>query len=87
VTAIEDVEGVLVALFDDSGSETGADALDDKMDGVVSGEPSMSMGSRGSNSSPREIKSSLSSDPSAAFSADAVAAVDAGGLVVMVGLG
>jgi hypothetical protein len=68
---VEDRAVVLIA--DKSVSEVAMDGLDDEVEGVHPEEPSISMGSRGLNLSPREISSSLSSGLSASFSAGIVA--------------
>jgi hypothetical protein len=86
MTGITEVVGVTVTLADDSGSEVRTDGLDAEMDGVSLEDPSMSIGSRGSNSLPSEIRSSSSSGLSAAFSAEVIAVADAGRVGVMVGL-
>jgi hypothetical protein len=63
----EDVGVTVMLIADDSVSEAGMYELEDEVEGVCSKELSISMGSCGSNSSPREISSSLSSGLLASF--------------------
>jgi hypothetical protein len=81
----EGEDRAVVLIANKSVSEAAMDGLDDEVEGVRSEGPSISMGSRGSNSSPREISSSLSSGLLASFSVG-IAAVISEGLAVTVGL-
>jgi hypothetical protein len=83
VTTVADVDGVTIMLsVDESVSDGGMDGLDRDVDGDDS---SISIGSLGSNSSPREINSSSSSGLSAAFSLESGPVADAEGVGVIVG--
>ena len=87
VTTVADGDGVTVVLrVDELVSDGEMGGLDKDVEVVAPDEPSISMGSLGSNSSPSEIRSSSSSGLSAAFSADVIVVADAGGVVVIVGL-
>jgi hypothetical protein len=77
-------DGVVGLSADESVSEAVMDELDDAVEELRPEGPSISIGSRGSNSSPREISSSLSSGLSASFSAG-IAAVISEGLAVTFG--
>ena len=85
--ALVDVEGITeVSIMDDSVSEADRDVLVDKLEVVGPEELSISIGSRGSNSSPREMSSLLSYGLSAAFSVEVVAVFMVGGVATMVRL-